>query len=816
MQKQNFLSWYYGKGIGEFLEICKNLLCFFWRFFSISDLSATLFYPWKKDVVFRDWRGWRPLKSFEILIDNLFSRFIGFIVRLAVIFAGLIVILSFLLLSPIILFTWLVFPVAFLFIVAKLIAGSFAALIEAILLLTFAIPVYLFYKNSGKILYSQMDLGELSRQKWFNRVYHRMGITKKGTNPDVFKNPESFEKFLKSLDLTVQDFGLIVSWEANVARKKENAGKFWLEENLRNLKPVGKYWKYAYTAHLDEYTTDLSAGDPTEYENVDLTGRQEELEILKLILARPTQNSALIVGNSGTGKNTMVHYLAKLIRRDIAEKFFEDVRILQLDLGKIISSVINSGKDVDGVLDAMFAEAAYAGNVILFIENIENYLGRSGDMFHPDVSAVMTKYLPLQTFQIIATSTEKEYHNLVEKHEQFMKYIEVIEMKEPTDEETVKILFQNFAMFEKRRVIFTFNALRHIVACSRRYHWETPLPERTLDVATETLMYWQKNSGDRFITPETVDQFLTLKTGMPQGEIKAEEKGKLLNLEEILHKRVIGQEEAVRQAAEALRRARTGIGNSQRPIGSFLFLGPTGVGKTETAKALAKVYFGDEEKMIRLDMSEFQTPSSIDRLIGSNSLNQPGRLITKAKDHPYSLLLLDEIEKAYPDILDIFLQILDEGYVTDAFGEKVSFRNMIIIATSNAGAPIIKKMVEEARDPEDIKASVVDWTVNNNIFRLEFLNRFDEIIFFRPLGGNELKSVVKLMINKFARRLQEEKGIEIGFNDDIVDKIINAGYDPAFGARSLHRYVEDKIEDLVAKKIIAGELRKGEKVNISL
>lgn len=816
MKKQNFLSWYYGKGISEFLEICKDLLSFLWRFFSIGDLFGTLFYPWKKDVVFRYWRGWRPLKSFEILIDNLFSRFIGSIVRLAVIFAGLVVIISFLILSTIILFAWLVFPIAFLFIVSKLITGSFVALTGIILLLAFAILVYLSYKNSSKIPYSQMDIGELSRQKWFNRVYHRMGIIKKETNPDIFKNPESLEKFLKSLDLTVQDFGTIVNWEANVARKKENAGKFWLKENLQNLKPIGKYWKYAYTAHLDEYTTDLSAGDPTEYEDIDLTGRQEELEILKLILARPTQNSALIVGNSGTGKNTMVHYLAKLIRRNIAERPFEDVRILRFDLGKMISSVINSGKDVDSVLDAMFAEVTYAGNVILFIENIENYLGRSGDMFHPDVSSVMIKYLPLQTFQIIATSTEKEYHNLVEKHEQFMKYIEVIEMKEPSDEETVKILLQNFAMFERRRVIFTFNALRHIVACSKRYRWETPLPERTLDVATEALMYWQKNSGDRFITPETVDQFLTLKTGMPQGEIKEEEKGKLLNLEEILHKRVIGQEEAVRQAAEALRRARTGIGNSQRPIGSFLFLGPTGVGKTETAKALAAVYFGDEEKMIRLDMSEFQTPSSIDRLIGSSSLNQPGRLITKAKDHPYSLLLLDEIEKAYPDILDIFLQVLDEGYVTDAFGEKVSFRNMIIIATTNAGAPIIKHMVEEARDPEDIKASVVDWTVNNSIFRLEFLNRFDEIIFFRPLGENELKSVVKLMINKFARCLQEEKGIEIGFNDDIVDKIINAGYDPAFGARSLHRYVEDKIEDLVAKKIIAGELKKGEKVNISL
>jgi ATP-dependent Clp protease ATP-binding subunit ClpA len=307
-----------------------------------------------------------------------------------------------------------------------------------------------------------------------------------------------------------------------------------------------------------------------------------------------------------------------------------------------------------------------------------------------------------------------------------------------------------------------------------------------------------------------------LKTGVQHGEVAGAERKKLLDLETTLHRQVIGQEEAISQVSEALRRARSGVGNSKKPVGSFLFMGPTGVGKTETAKALAKAYFGDESHMIRLDMSEFQTPNSIDRLLGSSQLNQQGRLITKVKDNPYSLILLDEIEKAYPEILDIFLQILDEGFVTDAFGEKINFANTMIIATSNVGAALIKNMIEQKSPAAEIEKAVIDYAIENNIFRTEFLNRFDGVIFFRPLTRSELVSVVRLQLKKFAAWIAKEKNIEIAFGEDIIEKIIQKGYNPIFGARSLNRYIEDTIEGIVAKKIISGEAKNGEKINIDI
>ncbi len=815
MMKQNFFIWYYTKGLESFLETEKNLISFFGRYFSIADLAATFFSPWKRDVAFRYWRGLRPLKSLEILIDNLLSRLIGGIVRLFVILAGLAVLLASFVFGSALFIIWLIPPIVFLI---PLLKGYWEVAAFSLAVMFFA--VYLFfvislYRHFGKSSYLGMDMERLKKQKWFERVYNRLGKSASEIDTKIFNDNEYLKSFLKSIDLEAKDFENILAYEADFQQKKENRNRFWLKANLEEIPPIGKHWKYAYTPHLDNYALDLTRFDPTDYCATELIGRKDELDIIKLILARADQNSVLLTGDAGSGKLTLVHYLAKIIRLGKCDDFLKNKRVLLVDLGRVISDCLNEGKDAEGTLRLMFGEAAYAGNVIIVIENIENYLGKEANTFHPDVSFVMGEFLPLPTFQVIATSTQKEYHRLIEKHENFMKYFEVVEMVEPSEEETIKIILQKFENIEKNRVIFTYQALKRIITYSEQYHWDVPLPERAIDLADEALMFWEKKPACPYVSPEVVDEFLSLKTKIPHGEVQGDERKKLLNLEEVLHQRVIGQEEAIREVAEALRRARSGISNPKRPVGSFLFLGPTGVGKTETAKALAESYFGDEEKMIRFDMSEFQNPLSIDRLVGSTNLNQPGQLVSLVKDHPFSILLLDEIEKSYPDILNLFLQVLDEGYVTDVFGEKANFRNMIIIATSNVGAPLIKELTEKGESPEKISARVIDYAVENNIFRLEFLNRFDGIIYFRPLSLEETRSVTKLLLTKFGRRLKKEKNIDIAFDDQLIDIIIERGYNQTFGARSIYRFIEDKIENLVAKKIIAGEAKRGEKISIT-
>lgn len=814
-RRPNLIHWYYNESIHGIFEIWKNFLLFFWRYFSISKLFKTLFSPWHRDVSLQSWRGFHPGKMLGLFIENLFSRLIGSVVRMFVIILGLITFISAAILGLLAVFIWIGMPIIVVFIFYYSFANPSSFLYSGPFLLFWAaISAECYFLGTKKPVIAR-EMAELTDQPVFSRICGRLGISQKRFPKDMLSNVASLDDFLRLNRLTKENLSWIINWETYCYQAREDAKKFWKWQNLKKIKPIGLEWCYGYTIKLDRYSQDLSKSDYSEYFKTELIGRKEEYELLKLILNRPDENCVLIVGNEGIGKKTLFHFLARNIRQR-NEMGLENVRILLLDLGRAISEAINQGEDVENFLRMIFYEAGYAGNVVLVIEHLENFLGKNESAFHPDISAVLSEYLELPTFQVIATSTTKEYHDLIEKHDQVTKYFEVIEMREPSENETIEILLKQIERYEKEKVLFTYKALETIVLESGKYKWEFPLPERALDLAMDTLMFWEKNSNDQFISEKTVNDCLSLKTGIPHGEIAGGEQKKLLDLENNLHRQVIGQEEAVNQVAEALRRARSGIGNSEKPVGSFIFLGPTGVGKTETAKALAKTYFGDELKMVRLDMSEFQAPNSIDRLLGSSNLNQQGRLVTAIKDNPFSLILLDEIEKAYPDILDIFLQILDEGFVTDAFGEKVNFRNTIIIATSNAGASLIKNMIEERKPAEEIKQAVIDYAIEKNIFRTEFLNRFDGVIFFRPLDGNELRSVARLQLQKFARKIAKEKNIEIAFNDDVIEKIIQKGYNPIFGARSLNRYIEEEVESLVAKKIISGEAKNGEKIDISL
>ncbi|NTV40998.1 MAG: AAA domain-containing protein [Candidatus Moranbacteria bacterium] len=811
----NFFHWYYNGGIHGALEIWKNFLFFSWRYFSIVELFSTLFYPWHRDVSFSGERGFNPVHLLEILFENLISRFIGGLVRISVILFGLISLAGTFLIGIFFVFFWRWAPLIFIALAVALLDGSIGVAYAVVAVFWIILSVS-FYLRSREVSLSDMDKESFLKNKAFERVCGRLGMSKASFPVEILENSEMFGVFLKKKNISIEEYEKIVLWEFERLKKKREKSMFWDWGQLKKAIPIGVQWRYGFTVNLDRYSQDLSANDFSEYAESQLVGRRGEDEILRLILGRPDQNCALLVGDAGIGKKTLVHHLAAKIRSGQENGFFQNIRVVLLDLGLVISDTISHKKSVENVLRKIFYEVALAGNVVLVVEHIENYLRGEENMLHPDISSVLVEFLALPTFRLIATSTSEEYHQLIEKKQQIAKYFEIIEVGQPTEVETIEIMLQQLEKYEQKRVLFSYRGIREIVASSTRQNWNVPLPERALDLMMDVFMFWAKKPEEQYITEKTINKYLSLKTGVRQGEIDSAESRKLLNLENDLHRQVVGQDNAVNQISEALRRARSGVGDKQKPVGSFLFLGPTGVGKTETAKALAKTYFGDEKNLIRLDMSEFQSPNSIDRLLGSSQLNQQGRLISQIKKNPYSLLLLDEIEKAYPDILDIFLQILDEGFVTDAFGEKINFRNCLIIATSNAGAVLIKKMVEEGRPAEEIKTAIVDWIVKNNVFKVEFLNRFDDVIFFRSLQLEELVGLVNLKLAEFAQRLEKEKNIQLDFEADIAQKIIQKGYNPVFGARSLNRYIEDTVENLVAKEIISGQAKSGERIKIGL
>lgn len=708
----------------------------------------------------------------------------------------------------------LAFPLIVLFVVMGVfLEGEIISISSLFILIIFSVFIVIAYKQSQQKNYLKMSLTELYQQFWFNRIIEKAGLPASEVGKDALADSNALNNLLESHDLTMDDFERMVNWEVLSQTKKRQDKKFWNKENLSRIAPLGRYWTYGYTSDLNRYAIELTKFDPTVYRETELVGHQEALEMLKITLSRGSSNNAILMGDAGVGKKTLFHYLAKIIRSGQVEPNLKDKRIMLLDFGDAVSEIADRGENVENFLHNVFQEAAYAGNIILVIENIGRYLQENSSI---NVASILVDYLPLPSFRIITTSTNRDYHKLIEGHENIIKSFETIKVSETNEEETLQILSQKYQPLEEEKIVFTYQAFREIFEKSSSLGKIMPLPGRAIDLAEESLHHWSKNREEEYITPHTVNRVVSLKTGVAQGEVEGEEKEKLLNLESVIHQRVIGQEEAVRQTSEAIRKTRSGLGNKNKPIGSFLFLGPTGVGKTETAKALTEAYYGDEKKMVRFDMNDFQTPSAIDRIIGSTQTGQPGQLISAVKDNPYSLLLLDEIEKAHSNILDLFLQILDEGYLVDAFGEKISFTGVIIIATSNAGSVFIKKSVEEKIEPKEIKEQLIDLLVNEEKFKVEFLNRFDDVIFFGPLNREALVEVTKLMLRKFADKLKEKKNINIKFETGIIEKIIQIGYDPVFGARSLNRYINNKIEDQVARKLLEGDIKRGGQIVIGV
>jgi len=799
---KNYFIWHYLTAPKKIIEIWGNYLRFFFFYFiPAPQLLKVLFAPWKRDISSYG-RGFDFGRFFETLIANTFSRLLGAISRLILIFIALLLELLTLGVGLAFFVFWLAWP---LILIAPLTLFPLIQVDKIFILIGLFVDIALIvifglvYKKSVREPLDQMELKKILRQPWAYLIWERLGFRQKDIPAQVIQEPEKFlEDFLKNNDLKNEDFSYVVQWQIAEQIYKENRKKFWQPENLFAKGGLGRSWLYGWTATLDKFSKEL--GETKEI--VHLIGRRQEVEAISRILCKDQQSNVLLVGEPGVGKKTLIRQFARLVKQGRTATPIAWRRVLELDLNAALSGLITEGQIKDRLF-RIFNEAARAGNIILVIDEFHNFV--FGDK---DILPILMPFIERSYFQLIAGTTYEGLINYIEKNAGLLKLFEKVEVKEPDLPHTLFILQDNLSQFEKRtgrRV--TYQALKEIVKIANQYIADIPMPEKALDLLEESVLHVAAATSDYFVLPEHVDFIVSQKTGIPVGELASEEKEKLINLEDFLHRRVINQELAIQQIASAMRRARSGVSATNRPMGSFLFLGPTGVGKTETAKALAEAYFNSESRMLRFDMSEYQGPEAIDRMIGSTLTQQQGLLTTAVHKNPFSLLLLDEIEKADKKVLDLFLQVLDEGWLTDAFGRKINFRNLIIIATSNASAELVRQMVQQGFDPNLFKQQVLDYIQQNNIFKPEFLNRFDGIVVFHPLSPENVQKIARLLLNNLANRLKEQD-IFFNISDALVEKVAQLGFDQENGARAMRRAIQDKVENLIAKKLLTNEIQK--------
>ena len=614
-------------------------------------------------------------------------------------------------------------------------------------------------------------------------------------------------------------------------------------------------------------------------------GREHEIQRVIQILSRRTKNNPCLIGEPGVGKTAVVEGLAQRIAAGDVPDTIADKRVMTLDLSGMVAGSKYRG-EFEERIKKVIAEVVEAKDVLLFIDEIHTIIGAGGAEGALDASNILKPSLARGELQLIGATTINEYRKYIEKDSALERRFQPVTVDEPSEEESIAILKGLRSRYEEHhRVEITDDALEAAVKLSSRYINDRFLPDKAIDLIDEaaskvrlsnytkpskikdyeaqiddleeekesairdeayekagdikkkqeklkekirlTLEKWEKEKNSRklVVGENEIADIVSDWTKIPVRKLAEEESERLLKLESILHERVVGQEEAVSAVARAIRRGRVGLKDPKRPIGSFLFLGPTGVGKTELSKALSEAMFGTENAMIRVDMSEYMEKHSVSKMIGSPpgyvGHEDGGQLSEKVRRNPYSVILFDEIEKAHPDVFNILLQVLDDGHITDSQGRKVDFKNTIIIMTSNAGAQSIvepKKLGfassdDEKQNYERMKNSVMEEV--RRIFKPEFLNRIDETIVFRSLNKNDMKQIVTLMLKDLTDRCKSQMDITLHVRDSVKNYIVEKAYEPKYGARPLRRKIQNEIEDQLAEEILDGKVKKGDEVIVT-
>jgi len=615
----------------------------------------------------------------------------------------------------------------------------------------------------------------------------------------IVKQLPQHDSLLANMKIDFNDIEEAIKWYERIKALIE-------EHNKKPLRTGGiaRDWSFGYTPLLSRFAQNISANISGQMLATKLAAHESALEqMMKIFSSGGRQNIALI-GADGAGKSTVVSAFAEMLidgHQGVPGSLMYQ-QVFMLDASSLVSVASGRG-ELENLVTMILNEAFLSKNVILCLDNAQLFFEEG--VGSVDLSNVLLPILEAGRLRMILTMDEQRFLQISQTKPQLAHALNTIAIQPSNESETMKIMRDQLVLFEaQHKVRYMYQALAEAYRVGDRYVQDLVMPGKALKILEAAASY----ASDGLVTAQSVDDAIEKTLGIKISVASlSDEREKLLNLESLIHQRMINQSRAVTVVSDAIRRARTGVRNQNRPIGAFLFLGPTGVGKTELSKALADVYFGGEGSMIRLDLNEFVRPDDVARLIADGA-RDPGSLTAQVQKKPFSVVLLDEIEKAHPQVLTTLLQLLDEGILRDENNREISFRDTIVIATSNAGADRIREYIERGYQLEQFEQTFIDELINANLFRPEFLNRFDEIVLFRPLGKEELLQVVDLILAGVNKTLAPQK-IQVAVEEEGKKLLVEAGYDPRLGARPMRRVVQRSVENTVAKQMLAGTVAPG-------